>query len=62
MGQLHKEELGLIVVIMDIFSIILMFIFFFKIKNLNQEYIRILDNNVISMSDFSVELRNVKIN
>lgn len=58
----HKEELGLITVIVDILSIGLMFFVFYKIKRLNDEYIQILDNNVIRMSKFSVEIRNMKIN
>ena len=57
--QLHIEELGLIAVSVDILSTLIMFFIFYKINVLNQEYIQILDNNVIRMSDFTVEIRNM---
>jgi hypothetical protein len=53
-GQLHKEELGLIAVVSDIFSIMVMYYMFGKLKAMNEEYLTILDNNVIRMKDFSI--------
>lgn len=50
----HKEELGIIVVISDVLSVIVLYYIFGKLKVINQEYLQILDNNVIRMQDFSV--------
>jgi hypothetical protein len=58
-GQLHKEELGFIAVICDIFSICVMYYIFGKLKIMNDEYLTILDNNVIRMKDFTVQLRRL---
>ena len=56
-GQIHKEELGFIAVICDILSICVMYYMFGKLKAMNIEYLRILDNNVIRMKDFSIQVR-----
>lgn len=56
-GQIHKEELGFIAVICDILSICVMYYMFGKLKAMNEEYLRILDNNVIRMKDFSIQVR-----
>ena len=58
-GQIHKEELGLIVVISDILSIMVMYYMFGKLKAMNEEYLTILDNNVIRMKDFSIQVRRL---
>tara|TARA_B110000285_G_C15046419_1_gene574556 strand:+ start:905 stop:1090 length:186 start_codon:yes stop_codon:yes gene_type:complete len=50
----HKEELGVIAVISDILSILVMYYLFAKLKAINEEYLTILDNNVIRMKDFTV--------
>ena len=57
----HKEELGVVAVLSDIISIFLMYYFFGKLKNLNEEYLTILDNNVIRMKDFTIQVRRVSI-
>lgn len=57
----HKEELGIIVIISDIFSVVILYYIFGKLKVINQEYLQILDNNVIRMQDFSVQIRNIKL-
>ena len=58
-GQLHKEELGLIAVVSDILSIMVMYYMFGKRKAMNEEYLTILDNNVIRMKDFSIQVRRL---
>lgn len=50
----HKEEIGLITVIIDIISIVFMYYMFGKLNQINDEYLLILDNNVIHMKDFTV--------
>ena len=52
--KFHKEELGLITVVIDIISCIFMYYMFGKINEINDEYLEILDNNVIRMKDFSI--------
>lgn len=50
----HKEELGVIAVVSDMLSILVMYYLFGKLKAINEEYLTILDNNVIRMQDFTV--------
>lgn len=50
----HKEEIGLITVLIDILSIFFMYYMFGKLNQINNEYLKILDNNVIRMKDFSI--------
>jgi hypothetical protein len=45
----HKEELGIIAIFSDILSILVMYFIFGKLKTINEEYLTILDNNVIRM-------------
>jgi hypothetical protein len=52
----HKEELGIIVIFSDIASVIVLYYIFGKLKAINQEYLQILDDNVIKMQDFSVQI------
>lgn len=44
----------MIAVISDILSILVMYYLFAKLKAINEEYLTILDNNVIRMKDFTV--------
>ena len=50
----HKEELGIIVIFSDMISVVIMYYVFNKLKQINLEYLQILDNNVIKMQDFSI--------
>ena len=59
-GMVHKEELGFIAVICDLLSIMVMYYMFGKLKNMNEEYLTILDNNVIRMKDFSIQVRRLQ--
>jgi hypothetical protein len=61
-GRLHKEELGVIAVISDIVSICVIYYMFGKLKLMNDEYLRILDNNVIRMKDFTIQVRRLQFN
>jgi len=49
-----KEEVGLMTVLLDILSCIIMYYMFGKLNQINSEYLEILDNNVIRMKDFSI--------
>ena len=57
--KIHKETIGLWTVAIDIISVLLIFYFFRKLKALNQEYLEIIDNNLIKMSSFTVEIHNL---
>ena len=59
--RLHKEGLGLLAVIADLISLALMYYLFGKLKSVNEEYLRILDNNVIRMQDFSLQIRRLAV-
>ena len=60
-GFIHKEEIGFIVVLADIISTFVIYYMFRKMHSLNEEYLTILDNNVIRMKDFSVHVRRLKV-
>lgn len=51
---LHKEEVGVMVVLFDIVGIITMILVFKKIKETNDEFIQIIDSNQMTMKDFTV--------
>lgn len=53
-GFLHKEEIGFITVVTDILSTLIIYYMFNKLNSMNDEYLEILDNNVIKMKDFSI--------
>lgn len=55
----HKEELGIIAIVSDILSIIIMYYIFGKLKTINEEYLTILDNNVIRMKDFTIQVKRI---
>ena len=44
MGTLHKDNIGVLVVATDIFSILVITYFFRKLKELNAEYIDVIDS------------------
>jgi hypothetical protein len=55
----HKLEIALICVIFDIVSIGIMIFVFIRLKTLNNEYIDIIDDNQITMKDFTVQINNL---
>lgn len=59
--KFHKEEIGLITVVIDIISIIFIYYMFGKLNQINDEYLEILDNNVIRMKDFTIQIRMLQI-
>ena len=56
---MHKETLGLVAVISDIISICLIYYFFGKLRQINDEYLEIIDNNVIKLSSFTIQVDNL---
>ena len=58
-NKFHKDQLGIISVCIDILSIALMFYLFGKLKSINQEFLTILDNNVIRMKDFTIQIKRL---
>lgn len=57
--KFHKDQLGIISVCIDILSLALMFYLFGKLKSINQEFLTILDNNVIRMKDFTIQIKRL---
>jgi hypothetical protein len=57
----HKEQLGLLAVFCDILSLVLMYYLFGKLKSINAEYLKILDNNVIRMKDFTIQVKRLQV-
>ena len=57
--NIHKESVALIGVICDMISICLIYYFFIKLKQINNEYLEIIDNNVIKMTSFTIQIDNL---
>jgi len=60
-GKFHKDNFGIWLVATDIMCICVITYFFGKIKELNNEYIEIIDNLSITMSDYSLQICNLKV-
>jgi hypothetical protein len=58
-GENHKEAAGVLIVVLDILCIIIMSYMVNKLSALNSEYLEIMDNNVILMSKFTVQINNI---
>jgi len=58
----HKEKVGLLTVVIDILSILIMYYMFRKIKEINKEYLNIIDKNVIKIKDFSFAIKSLHTN
>lgn len=59
--KIHKVHIGLAASISSILSIILIAYFFQKLKSINQEYLGIMDDNLIKMSKFTVQINNLRL-
>lgn len=59
---LHKHQIGLIIAIADAFSILFMYFIFWKMKPLIEEYLVIVDSNMIKYSDFSFQIKDIRLN
>lgn len=58
---LHKHQIGFIVVIADAFSLLFVYFIFWRLKPLIDEYLSIVDNNMIKYSDFSFQIKDMKL-
>jgi hypothetical protein len=56
---MHKQQLACLAVLFDVVGVYFMLYVFNKLQRLNQEYIDIIDDNQITMKDFSVQCRDV---
>jgi len=54
MGNLHKEKIGIMVVVADIISILVITYFIGKIREINEEYLGLAGNLEVNMSDYTV--------
>lgn len=59
--SLHKLQIGLIVVAIDILSILFMSFVFGRLKPIIEEYLKIVDQNMIKISDFSIQIQDVEL-
>ena len=59
--MLHKHQIALYCVASDILSILIMLYVFKRLSALNEEYIDSIDENQITMKDFTVQLNNVML-
>ena len=56
---LHKHQIGLIVVIADAFSVLIIYFIFLRMKTLIDEYLVIVDDIMINYNDFSFQIRDL---
>ena len=57
----HKELVGIMVVITDIFCISIITYFYYKLRDINNEYLDIIESLNISLKDYAVYCENLKI-
>ena len=57
----HKEIAGVIIVSFDIISILIMAVFFYKLKSINMEYLNIMDDMTVQMKDFTIKINDVEL-
>lgn len=58
---MHKQQLACLCLFFDILGVYFMLYVFTRLSRLNQEYIDIIDDNQITMKDFSVQCQNVPL-
>jgi hypothetical protein len=56
---LHKEEVGVLVAVVDMVGIIITILVFERIKRANLELVSIIDSHQMTMKDFTVQCKNV---
>lgn len=59
--SLHKLQIGLILVITDALSLLLMYFIFGRMRPIIDEYLQIIDNNMIKYSDFSFQIQDIEL-
>ena len=60
-NKIHKEKIGILVVVLDIVSVAFMAFVFEKLKGMNDEYLDIMDDLRVQMKDFGVKINNCKL-
>jgi len=60
-SEYHKESIGVIVVVIDFISIIIMAFVFSKLSEINQEYLDVIDNALIQMKDFGIRINSLRL-
>ena len=60
-SRIHKEWIGIVIIISDILSISTMYFFFSKIGSLNDEFLSVLDDLKVQMKDFGVKIDNLRL-
>jgi len=59
--RLHKEWIGIIILICDIVSIMMMYYFFSSIRRLNLEVLESMDDMLVQMKDFGIKIDDLKL-
>ena len=59
--RIHKEWIGIIIIICDVVSIGIMIYFFTKIRELNEEFLNALDDLKVQMKDFGVKIDELRL-
>ena len=60
-GKYHKDNFGIALVVTDIICIMVVTYFVRKIREMNQEYINIIDDLCITMSDYALQITDLKV-
>ena len=61
MGHLHKQEIGIGMVIVDIVAILVMTYFLGKITEMNEEYLVVMDRLQFTLEDYTIKIANLKV-
>lgn len=58
---ISKETVGIMTVGIDIISVLIISLFLSKLGSINDEYLNIMDNMIVQMTDFGVYAYNLRI-
>ena len=56
-----KETVGIMTVVIDIISVLIISLFLSKLGSINDEYLDIMDNMIVQVNDFGVYAYNLRI-
>ena len=59
--RLHKEWIGIIIIVCDVMSICIIYYFFAKIRIINLEVLKAMDDLKVQMKDFGIKIDDLRL-
>ena len=60
-GNYHKDTFGIALVVTDVICILVVTYFIGKVREINLEYIAVIDDLCITMSDYALQVTDLKV-